>query len=133
MQWPIAFLRRTSEAKGAWWPRQDKQALSGAGDLIFNLADPCLWNDQQFRALLTDFGTISVTLAGAGLQDVLLGAAIGAGAVGVPATVVTDAVEGRASKSIPLAQLNETLFSLLEPFALLMPTAAFVSTMESGV
>jgi hypothetical protein len=134
MEWPIAFLRRMpTDGVDVSRPRQDKQALSGAGDLIFDLADPCPWNDQRFRTLLADFGTVSVTLAGSGLHDLLLGTAIGANAVGIPATVVTDAVQGRVPRSISPNQSSEALFSLLQPFALLMPTTAFVSTMRSGV
>ena len=46
---------------------------------------------------------------------------------------MTDAVQGREVADLTRGQSNEALFSLLEPFALLMPTTAFVSTMESGV
>jgi hypothetical protein len=132
MGWPIAFLRR-KPIDLVNLPRRHKQAFSEVGDLIFDLADPCPWNDPQFRAVLADFGTVSVTLAGSGLHDVLLGAAIGASAIGIPATIVTDAVQGRELRSLPRGKSNEALFSLLEPFTLLMPTTAFVSTMESGV
>jgi hypothetical protein len=132
MEWPIAFLRRMPP-RGGRTPRRGKQAFSEAGDLIFDLADPCPWNDPQFRAVLGDFGTASVTLAGSGLHDVLLGTAVGASAIGIPATLVTDAVQGRGVADLTRGQSNEALFSLLEPFALLMPTTAFVSTMESGV
>ena len=132
MQWPIAFLRRVSP-EGRVIPSSKKQAFSEAGDLIFDLADPCPWNDLQFRAVLADFGTASVTLAGSGLHDILLGTAIGANAIGIPTTVVTDAVQGREPRGLPGDLSNEALFLLLQPFALLMPTTAFVSTTESGV
>jgi hypothetical protein len=132
MQWPIAFLRR-KPAKGTAMARRKKQGFSEAGDLIFDLAEPCPWTDPQFRAVLGDFGTASVTLAGSGLHDVLLATAIGAGAIGIPATIVTDAVQGREPIGSEDGFPNEALFSLLEPFALLAPTTAFVSTMESGV
>ncbi|MBV9567213.1 MAG: hypothetical protein JO172_03665 [Hyphomicrobiales bacterium] len=132
MQWPIAFLRRMP-AEGRVIARNKKQAFSEAGDLIFDLADPCPWNDQQFRAVLADFGTASLTLAGSGLHDVLLGTAIGANALGIPTAVVTDAAQGREPRGSTGDLSNEVLFSLLQPFALLMPTTAFVSTMESGV
>ncbi|MBV8448480.1 MAG: hypothetical protein JO124_10905 [Hyphomicrobiales bacterium] len=130
MQWPIAFLRRVpSEGR---FP-SGKKAFSDAGDLIFDLTEPCPWNDLQFRAVLADFGTTCVTLAGSGLHDVLLGTAIGACAIGVPATLVTDAVQGREPRGLPGDMTKEALFALLEPFVLMMPTTAFVSTMESGV
>jgi hypothetical protein len=132
MQWPTAFLRRAS-ADGTAMTPQKGHGFSEAGDLIFDLAEPCPWTDPRFRAVLADFGTASVTLAGSGLHDVLLGTAIGASAIGIPATIVTDAVQGREPRGAKGGDSNEALFSLLEPFALLMPTTAFVSTMESGV
>jgi hypothetical protein len=132
MQWPIAFLRRTA-ADGTVTGRHKKQSFSEAGDLVFDLAEPSPWTDPQFREVLADFGTASVTLAGSGLHDVLLGTAIGASAIGIPATIVTDAVQGREPRGEDGGRSNETLFSLLEPFALLAPTTAFVSTMASGV
>ena len=132
MQWPIAFLRRT-RADGTATARHKKQGFSEAGDLVFDLAEPSPWTDPQFREVLADFGTASVTLAGSGLHDVLLGTAIGASAIGIPATIVTDAVQGREPRGAESGRSNEALFSLLEPFALLAPTTAFVSTMASGV
>jgi hypothetical protein len=132
MRWPIAFLRRMS-ADGTVMAPHKKRGFSEAGDLVFDLAEPCPWTDPRFRAVLADFGTASVTLAGSGLHDVLLAAAIGASAIGVPATIVTDAVQGREPTGSEGSYSDETVLSLLEPFALLAPTTAFVSTMESGV
>ena len=132
MQWPIAFLRRMHK-DGTVMAGHKKQGFSVAGDLIFDLAEPCPWTDPRFRAVLADFGTTSITLAGSGLHDVLLGTAIGAGAIGIPATIVTDAVQGREPRGAENGLSHEALFSLLQPFALLAPTTAFVSTMEFGV
>ncbi|MBV8446996.1 MAG: hypothetical protein JO124_03290 [Hyphomicrobiales bacterium] len=132
MHWPIAFLRRVpADAPGM--ARQKRPGFSEAGDLVFDLAEPCPWTDPRFRAVLADFGTASVTLAGSGLHDVLLGTAIGANAIGIPATLVTDAVQAREPGPAKAGASTEALFSLLEPFALLAPTTAFVSTSESGV
>ncbi len=131
-QWPIAFLRRMHN-DGTVMACQKEHGFSDAGDLVFDLAEPCPWTDPQFRAVLADFGTASLTLAGSGLHDVLLGTAIGAVAIGMPATIVTDAVQGRAPRGAAGGLSQEALFSLFEPFALLAPTTAFVSTMASGV
>jgi hypothetical protein len=128
MEWPVAFLRRGSEAL-----HKHEQAFSGAGDLVFDLAEVCPWRDQRFAALLSDFGTASVTLAGSGLHDVLLGAAIAANSSGIPTTVVNDAVEGRTLANLLPSQSNEMLLSLLEPFALLMPAMTFGSAIDLDV
>ena len=132
MQWPIAFLRRVP-ADGTRMPCHKRPGFSEAGDLVFDLAEPCPWTDQRFRAVLADFGTASVTIAGCGLHDMLLATAIGASAIGIPATLVTDAVQGREPSGSKRGLSERAVLSLLEPFALLAPTTAFVSTMESGV
>jgi hypothetical protein len=130
--WPFAFLRR-GPAGLADAPKKFARTLSGAGDVIIDLADSCSWRDQQLRELVSDFSTASLTLAGSGLHDVLLGAALAANAASIPVIVVADAVQGRPRANFRRGQSDEAHLSLLKQFALLLPMAAFMSAVEPEV
>ncbi|SDR60250.1 hypothetical protein SAMN05444161_7387 [Rhizobiales bacterium GAS191] len=129
MEWPVAFLRRVPA--GLTGARQHQgRVFSGAGDLVIDVEDMCPWRNHHLRDLLTDFGAASVTLAGSGLHDLLLGAVHAADAENIPAIIVADAVQGQGPGNLQDGRSEEAILSLLEPIALLLPMTAFMSTIE---
>jgi hypothetical protein len=103
-----------------------KRVSSDASEHIFDHSETRPWGDRIYRDLSS--ATTSVTLAGSGLHDVLLDAALAANSARIPVIVVADAVQGRP---LHLGQSEEHIFSLLEQFAWLLPMATLMPTGES--
>jgi hypothetical protein len=125
MERPVTFLRRPPVA---WEGEPTKRIFSDAGDLIIDRSETRPWCDQIVRDLLRGAGPASVTLAGSGLQDVLLDAALAANLARIPVIVVADAVQRRPPQ---YGQSEEDIFSVLEQFAWLLPMATLMPAGES--
>jgi hypothetical protein len=124
MDWPMVFLKAGA---GGGKSRRDKESLafSKAGDLVLELAGKSPWEEPCFRGLLARLETVSITLAGSGLDSLLWATAIGAGAAGISAIVVEDAVQARPQRYLPTGPAQEALLARLASFALLMPAMEF--------
>lgn len=95
-------------------------------ELIVDHSEPRPQGDRIYHDLSS--ATTSVTLAGSGLHDVLLDAALAANSARIPVIVVADAVQ---ALPLHLGQSEEYIFSLLEQFAWLLPMATLMPAGES--
>jgi hypothetical protein len=124
MERPVTFLRRPPMYRDAGLTRAPR---SDVGGLVIDRSETQRWI-QQICADLADGAAASVTLAGSGLHDVILDAALTAALARIPVIVVADAVQGRSS---PFGQSEEGTLSFLEQFAWLMPMATLMPIVEA--
>jgi hypothetical protein len=124
VQWPLAFLRR-SPSGSAQFQQRPTRVVSGTGDLVIDIRH---WRNHDLGDLLTEFGSASVTLAGSGIRDVLLEAALAANAEDIPTIIIADALEGGTAANLGHLRAGVAPLCLLKSVALFLPMEAFVST-----
>jgi hypothetical protein len=120
---PVTFLRRPPMR---WAGGPMKPMFSDDSEPIIDHSETRPRGHRIYRDLSS--ATTSVTLAGSGLHDVLLDAALAANSARIPVIVVADAVQGLP---LHLGQSEEHIFSLLEQFAWLLPMATLMPAGES--
>jgi hypothetical protein len=123
MERPVTFLRRPPMYRDGGLITAPRSDVSG---LVIDRSETQRWI-HQICDNLSDGAAGSVTLAGSGLHDVILDAALTAALARIPVIVVADAVQGRSS---PYGQSEEGTLSFLEKFAWLMPMAMLMPIVD---